>query len=296
MSRKLLLRLTAVPALAVLALTGVLAGATPAQADAPATVGNTDGKGLTVRETPYLSGAKVTTAATGDTVDIACQAYGDSVTNLAGFESDLWDYSTALDGYLADAYMDTGHDGRIPGVPECEDEQPGDGQIVPILQYHGQVTQWEDCGPTSVVAALLARGHEPHGWNPDNPVESIHRAREDMGLIRDVETGGTNETQVNTAFSAYGLSTYTSWDLAEILAHVRGGGATVLAGNTVDLPWPVNVASPDGTPHFLAVVGYESGEYLVVDPIAMENTVKRAGEATLAAYFDHELGRAGVLV
>lgn len=275
-----------------------LAAGTQAPTDAPATVGKTDGDGLTVRQAPNTGSAALDLVHTGDRVDIACQAYGEPVTNTMGFDSDLWDYSTALGGYLADAYMDTGYDYRIPGVPECEDEPPGDGEIVALQQNQGQVTQWEDCGPTSVVTALLAQGVTPHGWDPSYPVESIHRAREDMGLVRDVPTGGTNEAQVNTAFSTYGLSTYTSGDFQEILAHVRGGGSTVLAGNTIDLPWPVNVASPDGVPHFLTVAGYDadSGEYLVVDPIAVDNTVKSASEATLAAYFDHDLGRAGVLV
>jgi hypothetical protein len=291
-----LARVATFPALVATMLAAMLAMAGPAYADAPATVGDTDGDGLVIRQAPHTSSGSLGLANTGDSVNIACQAFGEPVTNTHGFTSDIWDYSHALGGYLADAYMDTGYDGRIPGVPECESDEPG-GEIVALQQNHGQVTQWEDCGPTSVVASLLVLGITPHGWDAGNPVESIHRAREDMGLPRNVESGGTNETQVNTAFSAYGLSTYTSWDLDEILAHVRGGRPVVLAGNTIDLPWPVNVSNPNGAPHFLTVAGYDSssGQYLVVDPIAIDNTVKSASAGTLAAYFDHDLGRAGVL-
>ncbi|MFD0556558.1 uncharacterized protein YraI [Stackebrandtia endophytica] len=296
--RSLLRRLTTIPVLVVAILAGVLITASPAQADAPATVGNTDGDGLNVRQGPNTSSTIVGAVQTGDHVSIHCQAFGESVTNTYGFTSNIWDYSTALGGYVADAYMATGHDGRIPGIPECGDQPPPTGNITPLQQNQGQTTQWEDCGPTSVVTALLAVGITPHGWNAGYPVESIHRAREDMGLARNVPTGGTNEDQVNRAFATYGLNTYTSWNLDAILAHVRGGRPVVLAGNTIDLTWPVNVANPNGVPHFLTVAGYDaaSGRYLVVDPIAVENSIKYTTRAVLAAYFDHDLGRAGVLV
>ncbi|CAM3250777.1 C39 family peptidase [Stackebrandtia soli] len=284
-------------ALIIVATIATALFALPATAHAghPATVGNTDGDGLNIRQAPTTASSPVGLAQTGDVIDVTCQAYGQWVTNTRGFSSNLWDYSSDDGGYLADAYMNTGYDGRIPGVPECDDAPPPGGDITPLQQNQGQFTQWEDCGPTSVVAALLALGITPHGWNTST-VESIHRAREDMGLARNVKTGGTNETQVNRAFATYGLSTYTSWNLDTILAHVRSGRPVVLAGNTIDLPWPVNVASPNGVPHFLTVAGYDgNGGYLVVDPIAVNNTVKVASRATLAAFFDHNLGRAGVL-
>ncbi|GAA4907337.1 uncharacterized protein YraI [Stackebrandtia albiflava] len=295
---RILRRITAVPIILAALFAGLLVSASPAHADAYATVGNTDGDGLNVRQGPNTSSAVVGSVDTGDAVWIACQAYGEYVTNTYGFTSNIWDYSTALGGYLADAYMATGHDGRIPGVPLCDDDPPSDGDIVPIRQNQGQWTQWEDCGPTSVVTALLAIGVTPHGYSAGYPVEAIHRAREDMGLQRDVRTGGTNENQVNTAFASYGLSSYTSWNFDNSLAHVRNGGAAVMAGNTRGLNWPVNVADPNGVPHFLTVAGYDSGSglYIVLDPIAVNNTVKYASAATLWAYWDNYLGRAAVLV
>ena len=117
-------RLAAIPVVVAAMVAGVLISATPAQADVPATVGNTDGDGLRVRQAPFLSSAQVGSVQTGDVIQIACQAFGDEVTNSYGFTSDLWDYSTALGGYVADAYMATGHDGRIPGVPECDAPGP----------------------------------------------------------------------------------------------------------------------------------------------------------------------------
>jgi uncharacterized protein YraI len=282
--------------LTALACAAALVGtATPAAADVYATVGNTDGDGLLVRAGPSTSTTALTVLATGTQVRISCQAYGTTVTNTRGFTSNLWDYLPAYSGYVSDAYMATGYDYRIPGVPLCGSST---GTLVPLQQNQGQVTQWEDCGPTSVVTAILALGRTPHEWSSSYPRAAIERARVDMGLARGVLTGGTNETQVNRAFATYGLSTWTSWNFDTILAHVRSGRPVVMAGNTRGLPWPTNVRDPvAGVPHFLTVARYDSatGEYLVLDPIAVNATVKRATRSTLWAYFDNYLGRAAVL-
>ena len=121
---RILRRWAAIPVLAAAMVVTSLAAASPAHADAPATVGNTDGDGLNVRQGPNTSSAVVNSVQTGDVIQIACQAYGESVTNTYGFTSNIWDYSTGLGGYVADAYMSTGHDGRIPGIPECDAPGP----------------------------------------------------------------------------------------------------------------------------------------------------------------------------
>ena len=278
----------------LLCLAGLVGVAAPASADHLATVGNTDGDGLVVRAgtSPSTTGLRV--LATGTQVWIRCQAYGATVTNTRGFTSNIWDYLPAYGGYVSDAYMATGYDYRIPGVPLCGSTSP---TLVPLQQNQGQYTQWEDCGPTSVVTAILALGRTPHGWS-SGARAAIEQARVDMGLARGVPTGGTNETQVNIAFSTYGLSTRTSWDFEELLRHVRLGRPIVLAGNTRGLTWPTNVRDPVvGVPHFLTVAGFDNStdEYLVLDPIAVNATVKRATRRVLWAYFDNYLGRAGIL-
>ena len=191
-------------------------------------MGDTDGDGLTVRSRPTTASTSLGLVFDGRRVDVSCQARGRSVTNTRGFTSDLWDYVPALGGYLADAYVATGHDYRIPGVPYCGGSS---GSPVPVPQFHGRPNQGEDCGPASVV------------FN----------------------------------------------DLGRVLAHVRGGRPLVLAGNMVSLP-----RSGRNVPHFLTVAGYD-GDYLVLDP-ASQPIVHRASAAALGAYFDHHLGRAGVLL
>jgi hypothetical protein len=280
-------------------IAGLVGTAAPAHAAAWATVGNTGGVGLTVRAAATPASAALGLVPTGTGVSISCQKYGASVTNEAGFTSTLWDYVPARGGYLADAYMSTGYDFRIPGVPECSGgtTPPPAGSYVPIQQNQGQVTQWEDCGPTAVVTALLRLGITPHEYGSGKRA-AIERARADMGLARGVLTGGTNETQVNKAFRTYGLNTTTSWSFDASLAHVRSGRPAVMAGNTRALPWDTNVRNPTvGVAHFLTVAGYDSatGQYLVLDPIAVINSVKYTTRAVLLAYWDNNGGRAAVL-
>ncbi|WP_062205500.1 C39 family peptidase [Streptomyces sp. NBRC 109706] len=283
---------TAVRLLLVLAVVlGVGVGTAGVAAAAPATVGNTDGDGLTIRSAPTTSSAGLGLVWDGQAVDISCQAVGQSVTNTRGFTSNLWDYVPALGGYLADAYMATGHDYRIPGVPDCGGSS---GQYVPVSQFQGQPNQGEDCGPTSVVTALLAAGVTPRSWNASNPVLAINRARSDMGYDptwNDPNKFGTNETDVRNALAANGVSaTVVFNDIDRVLSHVRSGRPVVLAGNMKDLPW-----SGQSVPHFLTVAGYEGGQYLVLDP-ASDTVVYRTSAAVLTAYWNNELGRAGVML
>jgi hypothetical protein len=53
-----------------------------------------------------------------------------------------------------------------------------------------------------------------------------------------------------------------------------------------------------GVAHFLTVAGYDtsSGLYVVLDPIAIQNTVKYASRTTLLNFFTGPGGGAAVLV
>jgi hypothetical protein len=288
------MRLRALPAklLLVLAMVaGTVVGTAGIASAATGTVGNTDGDGLTVRSAPTSASGSLGLVWDGRVVDISCQAQGQSITNTNGFTSDLWDFVPALGGYLADAYMATGYDYRIPGVPDCGGTS---GQYVPVSQFQGQPNQGEDCGPTSVVTALLAAGVTPRSWSASNPVNAINRARADMGYDpgwNDPGTAGTNESDVRRALAANGVSaTVVFDDFDRLLSHVRAGGPVVMAGNMKDLPW-----SGQNVPHFLTVAGYEGGQYLVLDP-ASEAIVYRTSAGVLAAYWDNYLGRAGVML
>jgi len=91
-----------------------LAGATPALA-ASGTVHTDSGAALTLRATPSASGASVGSVADGTAVTISCQTNGSTVDGKYG-TSDIWD--KVGNGYLSDAYVYTGSDGRV--APDCE--------------------------------------------------------------------------------------------------------------------------------------------------------------------------------
>lgn len=270
---------------------GTLVGAAGIASAATGTVGNTDGDGLNVRAAPTSASASLGVVWDGRVVSISCQKQGQSITNTRGFTSDLWDFVPALGGYLADAYMATGYDYRIPGVPDCGGTS---GSYVPVSQFQGQPNQGEDCGPTSVVTALLAAGVTPRSWSSSNPVAAINRARSDMGFDpswNDPNQFGTNESDVRRALAANGVSaTVVFDDLDRLLAHVRAGRPVVMAGNMKDLPW-----SGNNVAHFLTVAGYEGGQYLVLDP-ASEAIVYRTSATVLGNFWDNNLGRAGVML
>jgi uncharacterized protein YraI len=91
----------------------VLVGATPALA-ATGTVHTDSGIALTVRATPSTGGSPVGTVADGTAVTISCQINGSTVDGKYG-TSDIWD--KVGDGYISDAYVYTGSDGRV--APDC---------------------------------------------------------------------------------------------------------------------------------------------------------------------------------
>ncbi|MEU8210302.1 peptidoglycan DD-metalloendopeptidase family protein [Micromonospora sp. NPDC049044] len=78
---------------------------------------DTSGTPLTVRSGPGTGYASVGTVADGTRVTIACQTSGTTVTGTFGTSS-IWD-RIGSGRFIADAYVYTGYDGYIPGVPRC---------------------------------------------------------------------------------------------------------------------------------------------------------------------------------
>jgi hypothetical protein len=78
---------------------------------------NTAGSPLTVRSGPGTTYAAVGTVADGAGVSILCQTAGTTVTGTYGTSS-IWD-RIGTGRFISDAYVQTGYDGYIPGVPRC---------------------------------------------------------------------------------------------------------------------------------------------------------------------------------
>lgn len=75
---------------------------------------NTSGAPLTIRASASSSSAAIGTVGDGAYITIKCQKYGQAVSGTYG-TSKLWDKIGA--GYVADAYVATGSDGRV--APLC---------------------------------------------------------------------------------------------------------------------------------------------------------------------------------
>ena len=75
---------------------------------------NTTGAPLTVRRGASSSTAAVGSVADGASVRITCQRVGQSISGTYG-TSTLWDFIGT--GYVSDAYVSTGSDGRV--APDC---------------------------------------------------------------------------------------------------------------------------------------------------------------------------------
>ncbi|WP_163507282.1 hypothetical protein [Fodinicola acaciae] len=93
----------------------VLVAAAPAYA-ATGTVHTDSGVALTVRSGPHTSSTAVGSIADGTSVTIDCQLNGDAVTGKYG-TTDIWDHVPSKGGYVSDAYVYTGSDGRV--APDC---------------------------------------------------------------------------------------------------------------------------------------------------------------------------------
>jgi hypothetical protein len=78
---------------------------------------NTAGADLTVRSGPGTGYSAVGSVADGASVTIYCQTSGTSVTGTYGTSS-IWD-RIGSGRFISDAYVYTGYDGYIPGVPRC---------------------------------------------------------------------------------------------------------------------------------------------------------------------------------
>ena len=114
-------RIAAVTAVAGLGFAGTADALRPAEEGgggftyAPGTVDVKPGKRLAVRSAPSSDSAVRRRLADGSHVRIKCQTTGNTVTGTFG-TSNIWD-KLAKGGYVSDAYISTGSDGRV--APDC---------------------------------------------------------------------------------------------------------------------------------------------------------------------------------
>lgn len=307
MRRSLIIGAMSVATLASGAAVAVPAFAAP---KATATVMNTNGQGLLIRKAPNRHSPVIGKLKSHQKIKITCQTVGERVQGPY-VALDLWDWVEGT-GYVADAWVDTGHNGRIPGIPECvksgkpkppapkptakpttkptskpttkPQPQPAKGELVPVRQGQGQATQWHDCGPTSMVIALKALSVTPHDWNKGQRA-AIMKARAEMGG----GTGSTNRHQIATAMERYsGVNATTTKNYDEMIAAVKAGKPVIMGGNAGVMPYPKNMVRQNAfVSHWIVVGGYDAktGQFIIADPVSRTSKLHRVDGATLAKFY-----------
>ena len=169
--------------------------------------------------------------------------------------------------------------------------EPTCGPVYPLAQAGTGNAQWNNCGPTSAVTLLIARGLVPNGWawNIDArfaaPAVS-HFRYVAMGVPSNAarDAKGTGFAELRTGFATYGLRNVTLTNFGGGLADVRKGFGIMLSGDAHRLPWPTRTRGPNS--HWITVVGFDGTNYLAVDPISAvgSTVVHRISEAQLNDY------------
>lgn len=77
------------------------------------------GIGVYPRSAPYMGSTKIGNALPdGTAVNIACETYGETVTDTVGYTNNIWE--RLVDGtYVANVFVNTGVNGLTPGIPIC---------------------------------------------------------------------------------------------------------------------------------------------------------------------------------
>lgn len=114
-----------------------VAEAEQAVINAYGTIFNTGGINLNVRSTPNTSGTVVNSVPEGTQVGIECQTTGTTVEG-----TNIWDFLPGYGGYVTDAYVLTGYDGFIPGVPQCSGNGGGGSLVVNGITLNANQDKW----------------------------------------------------------------------------------------------------------------------------------------------------------
>lgn len=271
---------------AALALAALLAGAGGCIGSAPPSSGTPNhgpltegggdgwvsagGLGINVRQRADTGSAIVASIADGTEVTIACQTSGESIAGTT-----IWDYLPDYGGYATDAYIYTGTDGFLPGVPRCGDDgQTGGGggggslgaTIASLAEsYDGYIEQNE--AYCNAFSTALGRACEQ--WCADFADYVWQQAGADIGGLD------------ASAISFYGYGTaHGTWKDGAYAANVQPGDAVIWA---FSYGWAehVGIVSAVGPGNQLTVV---NGDFFDDGPLS------RVSEVTITRDDDEGTG------
>lgn len=148
----------------------------------------------------------------------------------------------------------------------------------PMLQQGTGSAQWNNCGPTSAMSILLARGIRPASWNGNawlssgvaqhGPAVRDFRYNK-IGYTTAYDHEGTEYEQLAPAFAKYGVSTWHG-GISDTIAAARQGISSICGGDAGRMPYSQNIAAGARASHWVVVFGVTPGGYFVVaDPLTL---------------------------
>ncbi|WP_265446001.1 C39 family peptidase [Flexivirga meconopsidis] len=150
------------------------------------------------------------------------------------------------------------------------------GPVVPLRQAGtGTTTQWYNCGPTSMVMAMLRLGITPKGYvSPTNYVTAVQNMRAAMSPSTShyPNPNGSNPSDVLDGLRAYG-KTGTITHVNTAMSAAQQGKVAIVWGNEAATGWRElwgkNLkAGTTNVSHIVALVGYSGGKYEILDPLS----------------------------
>ncbi|MEJ7729183.1 MAG: peptidoglycan DD-metalloendopeptidase family protein [Polyangiaceae bacterium] len=207
-----------------------------AVASASGKVAGTGGKGLNVRLEARSNSAQVTWLPEGKQVAIQCQVEGQTVAGSA-----LWDYLPAHGGYVADAYVNTGHAARIPGIPDCNAGSGECGDLDFSGECDGDTLRW--CEDDALQTYDCATVGKSCGWQDDTVGNNCVSGGASSG---GGSSGGASGTRLTVTEIVGGASYSISQDYGPssfyggygyCQSYGDWGGVNVHCGTDVSLPY-----------------------------------------------------------
>lgn len=241
---------------------------TAEQALVYATVFNTGGDSINVRQAPNTTSTILGSVAAGASVGISCQTNGTSVLGTT-----IWDFLPSYGGYVTDAYMYTGYDGFIPGMPMCTTSSPqppsslGAAIVAKGRTYLGYEAGAGDCNQFSTAVGSPCEAwcgdYVRYIWGQSGAntagLTGYSGSFRDYGISHSTWKSATSIPKVGDAV-VWGNSSY--WAHVAIVSAVSGSTFRILHGNydndgdgrgeVFETPGYVNYTNQAGTGYSIA--------------------------------------------
>ncbi|KQB87124.1 C39 family peptidase [Corynebacterium lowii] len=166
------------------------------------------------------------------------------------------------------------------GVASESGRQVGEHRFRYIKQDQGQENQWSDCGPASILMALLHHGGTlPDSYSDDSQAAAMTELR------NSAPTGGKNRhnylmtSDVKSILTERGVQgkSYVRDDATKAIEEIKGGKTAIVLTQTGVIP---DEKGAPGYGHFVYVSDYDAarGTFTVNDPLKKSERAHQATE------------------